>query len=237
MANGSQLPPPCELCAPYEGIGRLTEQGIAPCSCPRGMALREAKKRRAEEEERRAAGIRHAPILSKDNATNAVLTLDSIPFFPKEERARALIGHEIRAMVGESGDSRQEAVQKLRWLVTRMVDLYSKWPSLREMRLVYCQRYIALDGKQADYLSDVFLEDGEDGKVPGRIPAERSMPEPAPLALPPGHRASVDPQLDGEIRQAAAMKSMGPAVQSRGDRDRIEKENAFARAVERRSAG
>lgn len=110
-------------------------------------------------------------------------------FFPSEPAARVAL---IR-MVGEMAENEDQ----VRWLVQRMTSgLYNEWPGPGELRAVFCSRFRPRDGLTA--YSSVY---------PDGIPSERPAAPPL-LALPPGHVASIDPELEHAVREVAAAKDL-----------------------------
>jgi hypothetical protein len=114
-----------------------------------------------------------------------------IPYFPGEDGARTVISEEIAAMC----DSEEQAT----WLVTRMVRLYRRWPSVVEMRIVFCSTYKPLDG---------VLPVGESEVYPDGIPSEHAE---STLRLP-GPRQdlllSAAPSVDAMVRDLAEKTDM-----------------------------
>jgi len=103
---------------------------MARCDCPRGRALLEAERSKEPREPR-------PPVISTEFALVAAEMMDGMDFFPAGAGARGMIADEIAAMCA----SEDEAL----WLVKRMVRLYRKWPSLVELRFVYCEKHHPLD--------------------------------------------------------------------------------------------
>ncbi len=62
--------------------------------------------------------------------------------------------------------------QRLRWLVTALVEDFGSWPkeSFKTIRQVYCSHFAAGDGKEATYDSEA--EDAVRFRPPAPIPAE-----------------------------------------------------------------
>lgn len=191
METGSLLPPPCSECEPYGGDWTLTEKGMRRCSCDRGRALKAAS----------LPAAAYPPILREAAVVNALQALDGMNFFPKNKAGRTLVGNEIRAMVGRPGGSYEDACEMLRWLVTRMCQLYpQKWPGIADLRMVYAQKYgTCLDAVRPTGASKVY---------PRGIPSERVVPAPTRIALPPGHAASCDPASEIAVGRLAEVKQM-----------------------------
>ncbi len=192
MANG-ELPQPCPKCQPLSGNWQLTAGGLARCDCARGKALRALS----------ASAPGRPPVLSEKAARNAIGALAALPYFPgkDEAAARTLIANELMAIC--------HSVPDLRWLVTRMLRLYSAWPGMREMRIVYSQKQRPLDGYDMASTMSQFYPEG--------IPSELPAPEPILAALPPGHQFSADPQIEAAVHTLGHGKVM-PAGFPRDER-------------------
>jgi hypothetical protein len=115
--------------------------------------------------------------------------LTLLKFFPADPNARL----ELAKLVGRIAATEQQ----VEWLVQRMLDLYSEWPGPHELRAVLCSRYRPVDGINA-----------VSGSYPDGIPHDpRLKIAAAPvLELPPGHKVSVDPELENMI--TASVKKM-----------------------------
>lgn len=131
--------------------------------------------------------------------TELVNELAALAFFPSEREARGAVAEDIADICPN--------LTEARWLVKRLRQLFNRWPGPRELRAVYCSRNKPRDGIEGR--SDLF----PDG-VP--IPAGGTelawfvaLPSgPAPLALPPGHVASFDARMDGQIQLLARTKDL-----------------------------
>jgi hypothetical protein len=139
----------------------------------------------------RIDGHSEQPRISNEAAAVAVEMLASLPFFPKEGGARLLIAEEIRSMCHDS--------EQALWLAQRMARLYSKWPSVRDMRAVYCSKYRPLDG---------FELIGSTEDFPDGIPSEKLLAAPEMKALPPGREVSVADSLEDTVLDLARAKSL-----------------------------
>lgn len=193
METGSLLPPACPECEQYGGDWTLTEKGMRRCTCARGIALKAASQ----------PAVSYPPILTDIAALNALQALDQLNFFPKNRGGRVLVANEIRAMVGRPGGSFEEAKLMLRWLVTRMCQLYSasKWPGIGDLRMVYVSKY----GVCLDAIRPV----GTSKFYPRGIPAEQTVAAATPrIALPPGHAVSCDPVAEVAVGRLAEVKQM-----------------------------
>ena len=62
-------------------------------------------------------------------------------FFPSEPEARFGIAEALSKMAGNEAE--------LRWLISRLPELYTDWPGLLEVRAVYCTRFKPRDGVEA----------------------------------------------------------------------------------------
>lgn len=147
------LPSACELCAPFGGAWMETDSGLSRCKCARGKSLADTERPKSPQ----------APVLNAETCASCAEMLAAIPnFYPREAAARSAIAEEIGAMCA----SPEDAV----WLVKRMIRLYSKWPGVIEMRLVYCSGRQPLDGIQAICASQDY-PDGIPSERDGAIPA------------------------------------------------------------------
>lgn len=79
--------------------------------------------------------------ISAEAANQAVETLASLPFFPTEAPARAMIADLLRRLV--------EQPRGLHWLIRTVLDCWRKWEGPMELRALYCSRFKPLDGKTA----------------------------------------------------------------------------------------
>jgi hypothetical protein len=123
-------------------------------------------------------------------AIGALGLLRFSPLADPETRAAAM--EEIAAMCPHLG--------ALQWLPGRVNQLFPEWPGMQAIRAVLCSKYKPADGV------DVGCPSFPDG-----IPSER-LEEPERLALPPGHQASADRELDGIIANLAARKMLPAAT-------------------------
>ena len=177
---------PCAKCLPFGGSWMETETGLKRCDCPRGRALT-AKSKEPEYRD---------PVISTEQATLCTEMMASIPFFPPEEGARAVISNEIAAMC--------ESDEQARWLALRMVRLYRKWPGAIEMRIVFCSRHQPLDAIAAI---------GESEAYPDGIPSERPV-EKTPARLPGAredHLISGSPSVEATVHDLAVKTDMNRA--------------------------
>ena len=65
----------------------------------------------------------------------------TLRFFPSDPEARIGIAEQFAKMASNE--------DQLRWLVSRLPELYTDWPGLLECRAVFCTRYKPLDGVEA----------------------------------------------------------------------------------------
>jgi hypothetical protein len=149
------FPEPCAKCASFGGSWMETETGLKRCDCPRGIALA-AKTKEPEY---------HEPVITTEQAMIYAEMMASIPFFPTEAGARAVIANEIASMC--------ESLDRAEWLAVRMIRLYRKWPGVIELRIVFCSKYQPLDA---------LPEIGASEAYPDGVPSERP-PEKAPALL------------------------------------------------------
>ena len=127
-------------------------------------------------------------------------------FFPNDEAV-------MNAIVRLCG-SMCASEQQVRWLVDRMTSgIYAEWPGIAEMRACFCNRYKPADGINA--YSSVY----PDGLPPDPTAPRQRIAAPTLKALPPGHAATADPELEASIRQLAAKCEM-PAKPAKFDRRR-----------------
>jgi hypothetical protein len=118
------------------------------------------------------------PMIGTKQATIFTEMMAGIKFFPPEAAARGAIANEIAAICWDENQAL--------WLVTRMIRLYQRWPSVSELRRVYCSRYPQpLDGVMAVGAS----EDYPDG-----IPSENPLPAPQKL-IAGTEPLTTDPEL------------------------------------------
>lgn len=116
-------------------------------------------------------------------------------FFPSDESARVALVRMVCEMVRTD--------EEARWLVSRALQLYSEWPGVHELRACFCNRFNPRDGINA--YSTVY----PDGLPPS--PDAKLIEAPQRIALPPGHVATVDKQLDEDVKKLAELKALPPA--------------------------
>ncbi len=133
-----------------------------------------------------------------DDLKRAVGTLRLMRFSPlaDADTASALMEELARMCPG---------LEALEWLTRRTLQLYTEWPGLRELRAVLCARFKPAD--RIEVFSQVY-----GGGIPPELPTVQDLP-----ALPPGHVATADPQLDATVTKLASRKGLpAGAVVERG---------------------
>lgn len=171
-----------------EAMERCTGTNSKPCK--RGELLALADKLRKNPPDAR----NFKPTLSSRAARQAAEALSLLPDYPRATTARSIVAEEIMALC--------RTPEQARWLVQRMVRLYSRWPSLREMRVLFCQRFIPADGiDMGSFNSEIFV-DGFPSEFPAVAPPP--MKELAPGAV------SADPEWDAKVKQLAVAKTLDP---------------------------
>jgi len=187
-----EYPEPCALCAPSGGTHRLIEKdGVEVsdrCTCARGQMLRRADERRQNPPD----PGQFRPTLSTKAATQAARALSQmIPDAPRGVEGVTMLADELMCLCRN--------VSQAQWLVKRMTRLYSKWPGIREMRIVFCSRFMAADGVDLMEVS---------AHYPQGIPSDRPsrlVEAPARLAL---GSVSNDGALNAEVLTAARAKRL-----------------------------
>ncbi len=71
----------------------------------------------------------------------ALEEMAAIPYFPESISARSAIGRQLEKFVSDEA--------KLRWLVTKAIEVMPKWTGIPEMRGLYCTRFKPADGVEA----------------------------------------------------------------------------------------
>jgi hypothetical protein len=142
--------------------------------------------------------------------------LTVLKFFPTDPGGRA----EVMLLIGRMAHNEGQ----VKWLVQRLLDLYDEWPGPRTLRAVFCHKYKPADGKD--------LRTAICPGYPEGLPSEK--PEPPLLALPPGHVASADPELEAMVGQLVEdmPKIPAPVLLTESDArfDRLLKETLTAPA-------
>jgi hypothetical protein len=97
---------------------------------------------------------------------------------------------------------------QVEWLVSRMLSgLYNEWPGPIELRAVFCTRFKPKDGYS---IAGSLKYPGDEG-----IPGQLCGPEPKLPALPPGRKASADPNLEASICALAEVKDINRVTRPR----------------------
>lgn len=174
----------CEKCEPFGGLWRETPTGLKRCDCGTGKRLVEIQRQRENPTPR-------PPVISEGDVTVFVQMLGVMRYFPSESGARLLIGEEIRSMCASSADALG--------LVQRIARTYDGWPGMKEMRRVYCETRVPLDGLIDNSPSEVY---------PGGIPSERPQVVAAPMKALPVGKVTADRELESAVRQLASKKVM-----------------------------
>lgn len=166
----------CDKCQAYGGRWMMTDNGLKRCECqPKLEPI-----------------MRRAPVLTSDQAAVFVEMLVALPWFPNEGGARVAIGDELKALCAGPNEAL--------WLVTRMGQLYERWPGTLEMRRVYASRHIPHDGVLPVGISEHF---------PDGIPSERpAMTAPAMKALPGERRITAAESFDRAIVALGVAKDL-----------------------------
>jgi hypothetical protein len=139
-----------------------------------------------------------------------------LKFFPPDPEART----ELLLMIGRMASNEDQ----VRWLVNRMLNLYDEWTGPRTLRAVFCQKFKPADGED--------LRTAICPGYPEGLPSEK--PEPQLLALPPGHVASADPELEAMVGKLVEdmpkIPASAPLTESDARFDRLLKETLTAPA-------
>lgn len=176
----------CSKCEPYAGLWQRTDAGLIRCDCAPNQTLRKVEQARHD-------NIVEKPVLS-DAAALAIVEMLSglLAYFPAPTQAiaRGAIASEIQKICASETHAE--------WLVSRMAKLYTQWPGVRDMRMVYCSKYRPLDG---------FELAGGTEDYPDGIPSEADS---VMGALPAGHPQRALPAPRGE--QVSAAESIRETV-------------------------
>ena len=177
---------PCELCAPFGGKWRPAPAGgMTRCTCATGQQL-------AAVDEARKTNRAEPPRLNHDDTIVILEMLAGLDFFPPEGGARLLITEELRRMVASP--------EQGAWLALRMSRLYTKWPGIRDLRMVYCQRYRPLDGIELSGSTEAY---------PDGIPSELPAPQDQKYFGPgPGEPASAAESVSLTVEALVKSKSL-----------------------------
>jgi hypothetical protein len=115
--------------------------------------------------------------------------LTLLRYYPAEDGARLALAELVAHMATTK--------EQIHWLVQRVLSLHNEWPGPLVLRQIFCSRFPPRDG--LDIFSTAEFPDG--------IPVEQ-IEQPAPLQLPDGHVASIDPELERAVRELAAAKDL-----------------------------
>jgi hypothetical protein len=180
----SDLPAPCVNCERLGGYWVFDGRGMKRCDCARGLEL-------SRRDLRPVPPPRANPVLTAEEIAAAVEALSALPYFPAAEMARTMIGDAI-GLLCRDGHACFE-------LCREMIARYRQWPGVRELRIVYC----ALVGPplSGEDLQSAISEVYPDGFAP------QKPYTPALAALPAGHVATADDELDQAIQ--GAVKQLG----------------------------
>lgn len=132
--------------------------------------------------------------ITHEEATLAAEAMSGIRYFPSATAARALIVDELVQMC--------QNFEQAMWLARRLSQLFTEWPGMKELRAIFCSKFMPQDG--IENYSEVFLEG---------VPSEReSLPAltagvafPAITAAPEASEAVDVGQLAAEVSQARKM--------------------------------
>jgi hypothetical protein len=138
------------------------------------------------------------PVISPELATIAVESMSCLEYYPAESAARAAISAELSSMC--------KSEDEVKWLVRRMIRLYTKWPGIMELRRVYCSTHPPLDAIEPTGASE-FYPDG--------IPSE-SYRDLSPQRLI-GLR-NEDGKISGSSSAAAGVRRLARAKSFHGER-------------------
>lgn len=117
-----------------------------------------------------------------------------LPRFPYDQDARLMIMRTLTAMVKDE--------EKLDWLIERACNLWSKWEGIKELRAIYCARYLPADGIET---TSAIYSDG--------VPPDPTVPR---LALPAAQMQEwPKEELEAIGKAWAARNPVGPAEKRR----------------------
>lgn len=120
----------------------------------------------------------------------------NLQFFPAKPAAQGLIVQELAKMC--------DTIEQGIWLATRLCRVFTKWEGIKEMRAVFCSKYLPKDGLQAD---SIIYIDGIPSERESLLGIEAGKPI---LALPAGAVASADYELESEVAKLAEARKMAP---------------------------
>lgn len=122
-------------------------------------------------------------------------TMGSLQFFPSDTDARLGIVEDISDLTHD--------IEKIRWLVKRMRQLFVKWPGSKEMRAVYCNRYRPDDGVEAHSELPQF----SDGYPADPAVARLQLDSEADLYITDGDKHFHQNLLAGVVEQSARRRA------------------------------
>jgi hypothetical protein len=189
----------CNIC---QGTGWIvTERGAKECQC--------RKAQQARDEQRTA--------VSPESITVALKAFDALAWFPKEPTARVFIGDAMRTMC--------PSAEALQYLVRIVLHHYTTWEDcgIPGLRQIVCTKFKPADG----------IESEPTKRFPDGLPSETkheplALPPGAHRALPAGHVASGDAQIDQAVDNAATTVRMPKARVSDGKFERLLRETITA---------
>lgn len=191
----SNLQPPCPKCALSGGAYQIIEgRGAMRCDCGRGALLTKGDEVRRLYRELDPDDI--TPEKPTPSAIRAVRqaaeALADIPGCPRDASAMTFLADDLLGMV--------RSAAQLTWLVRRARQLYRRWPGSRELRVLFCSRFLPKDGIEMSG-SDVY----PDG-IPGEHRKEINWRQ-----IEAGRVVSIDAALNQEITNAAKQRTLpGP---------------------------
>ena len=152
----------------------------------------------------------------------------TIRFFPSEPEARFGIAEALVKMVSTE--------DHLRWLVSRLPELYTEWPGLLEVRAVFCTRFKPRDGVEAALgtgspaFASLCPEDQDLKALERAAPRSRQITGEV-------QRVSVDAEMQELVRKVATrydpLRGVKPATEDdiariKSEQDRNRKESVTA---------
>ncbi len=129
-------------------------------------------------------------MLDFDTVNGLLSELTLLKFFPSETPARIALAKLVAGMA-----STHEQVE---WLVARTLSLCNEWPGPKVLRQIFCSKFKPADGVSV----------GPTEMFPDGLPPERPIQPPMRPALPPGHVATLDANLDKQLQVVAAEKDL-----------------------------
>ncbi len=136
-------------------------------------------------------------MLDFDRVADLLSGLTLLQYFPADDGARMELAKLVARMCSDES--------QVEWLVNRTIALCTEWPGPLVIRQILCSKFRPADGISAG-ATELFPLGPPSEAGDMRCIAERGAPE--LLALPPGHVASVDPELDNMIKELAVKMDM-----------------------------